>query len=219
MKTFHLKIREHLEFGGLGIAFNSGRDYFQPAVNGLQLAHDILEHTAEPHPNGYIDELMALGGIIAGRMSNGWTTDFGRRITYGDLSSDIFSITYSALSMGDEICPKVCKSYIQDRETMEEIRRNVKRGLVDAINENRETNYETLPSDHGFDVDSIIGWICKGHQLYRKRFNNVYDVSTYLFDRIAILCDNWLKRGLEGETAKLMVDFASLNAQLITEEW
>ncbi len=218
MPTFNLTIREHEEFGGNGIYFPSGRDYFQP-TNGLGLAHDILEHPVTPHVNGYIDELMAEGAFLAGRVASGWFSKFGRRVVSEDIRQSIESLTANALMYDEELCPELCTSYIQDAELMAEIRSCVYTGLLQGVNEYEDAAHSIIPSHYKFDINSIVGWICKGHQLYRKRFgNNIYETSTYLFDKIASVSGRWLDQSEEGDKARLIVDFASFNVVLIPEE-
>jgi hypothetical protein len=218
MKTFKLTAREHEEYGGLGIHLKNGRDYFQPATGGLQLAHDILEHPTTPHPNGYIDELMAMGGVVAGRITNEWTNDIGRVISSKDISSDIAFLFQGSLSEGVNLCPKKCSARLRTPEDLHLIRKAVTDGLKEGIEEYEDQSYDKLPNHHNLDVESIVGWICKGHQLFRRRFaGNTFDVSTYLFDRIASIGDEWIKLAEEGETATLRVDFSGVSANLETE--
>jgi hypothetical protein len=218
MKTFKLTAREHEEYGGLGIYIKTGRDYFQPALGGLQLAHDILEHPTTPHPNGYIDELMAIGGLLAGRITHRWTTNQGRTIDVKDIISDISSLTTSSLHGDEPFCPKKCSARLRTPEDLHFIRKAVTDGLKEGIEEYEQQSYDKLPDHHNFNVESIVGWICKGHQLFRRRFaGNTFDVSTYLFDRIASISDEWIKLAKEGETATLRVDFSGVSANLETE--
>jgi hypothetical protein len=219
MVKFNLRIEKNEEYGGFGIVFNTSRDYFEPALDGDVLAHDILEHPVTPHSNGYIDELMAIGGYLAGRVESGWMSKYGRRSNLDDLHSDIVSLATAALHADDDICPEVCNSYLQDGELMESIRSNIYKGLLEAVNDFEDGEHTYLPAKYNYDLESIEGWICKGYQLYKKRFSsNLYDTSTYLFDKIAEVCDKFLKQGEEGQTAELIINFSSLNAELIREE-
>ena len=213
MKKFHLQIREHQETGEPGIfIIRGGRDYFDPAFGGLQLAHDILEHPDTPHVNGYIDEFMALGGVIAGRIENGWTGDRGRRGSIdGDIRSDIYSLATAAYHAGDDLCPQTSTRTVQDSELLAEIRQAVVGGLRDAGDEFAQWE-DFIPN---IDTESIVGWICEGYRRYKKRFgNNTYDVSTYLFDKIASECDEWFKGAELGYTATLRVDLTRLGVWL-----
>jgi hypothetical protein len=218
MKTFLLTARNHEEFGDIGIYMKTGRDYFQPAMGGMQLAHDILEHPATPHPNGYTDELMAIGGLLAGRIRHRWTTKHGRTVDVGDIASDISNLTTSSLYEDEPLCPKKCSARLRNPEDLHFIRKAVTDGLIEGIEEYEDHSYGKIPDHHNFDVDSIVGWICKGHQLFRRRFaGNTFDVSTYFFDRISHLGDEWLKSAEEGDTATLRVDFSGVSANLETE--
>lgn len=215
MKKFHLQIQEHQETGDHGISIlRSGRDYFDPAFGGFQLAHDILEHPATPHPNGYIDELMALGGVIAGRIENGWMGDRGQTPTIrGDIHADIYSLAMAAYSANDDLCPKTSTRTVRDGELLAKIRQAVEEGLEDA---REELEPGELSPDA--DTDSIVGWICEGYHRYKKRFgSNTYDISTFLFDRIARVCGDWEKGAELGYTATLRVDFTRLDVRLEPE--
>jgi hypothetical protein len=220
MKKFSLTIMEHEEHGELGITINNGRDYFEPALNGLVVAHDILEHPVTPHVNGYIDELMALGGTLAGRVYSGWSSKSGRRIDYDDIKSDTESLVENALMMDEKLCPKVSTNYLQSSKMMNEIRSFVKEGILNAINESGDMVYQDLPKRHNFDIDSICGWICKGYQLFNKRFYRLdkHTLSTYFFDKISLTCENWRRRASEYETATLSLDFSSYDVKLVVDE-
>jgi hypothetical protein len=220
MKKYFLTIMEHEEHGELGITINNGRDYFEPALNGLVVAHDILEHPVNPHVNGYIDELMALGGILAGRVDSGWCSEYGRRIDYNDLKSDTESLAKSALMADEKLCPEVSTNYLQSSEMMNEIRSFVRKGVINAINEYEDEEYKYIPLKHDFDIDSICGWICKGYQLFNKRFYRLdkHTLSTYFFNKIALTCENWRRRASEYETATLSLDFSSYDVKLVVDE-
>jgi hypothetical protein len=226
MPCYHLEIRENEEYGGNGIWFNSGRDYFQPATTGIQLAHDILEHPTTPDANGYMDELMALGAILAGRVDSGWRNKY-RQLNVEDLRSDICSLAISSLQCDEPLTIESCKSYLQDSSTMQEIRSFVVKGLEEAIDEEPDNSYNSrvkiaypdIYIDLLFDVNSIVGWICKGYQLFRERFYNhdIYNISTYLFNKITAASDNFLKHAELGETAKLYVNFTTMEVRLEEE--
>lgn len=216
MKKFHLQIREHQKTGDRGISIvRGGRDYFDPAYGGIQLAHDILEHPATPHANGYIDEFMALGGVIAGRIESGWISERGRRASIdGDIRSDICSLATAAYHANEDLCPKTSTRTVRDSELLDEIRQAVVRGLEDA----REEFAQGEDFNPDTDADSIVGWICEGYSRYKKRFgSNIYDVSNYLFDKITVVCHNWANGAELGYTATLRVDFNRLDVRLEPE--
>jgi hypothetical protein len=215
MKKFLLQIREHDETGDPGISIlRGGRDYFDPAYTGLVIAHDILEHPATPHVNGYIDELMALGGMIAGRVETGWCGQRGRMVSVGDdIRSDICSLATAAFHSCEDMCPKTNTRTVRDSDLIEDIRHAVAGGLKDA-------GYETETGDLSTDVDieSVVGWICEGYTRYKIRFSkNIFDVSNYLFDKITRVCDNWAKGAEMGDNATLRVDFTRLDVRLEPE--
>ena len=218
MKKFHLQIREHQETGDPGISIvRGGRDYFDPAYGGLQLAHDILEHPATPHANGYIDEFMALGGVIAGRIGSGWISEMGRKASIdGDIRSDICSLATAAYHANEDLCPKTNTRTVRDGDLLDEIRQAVVGGLKDAGDE--VDDIEPHDVFGGVSTESIVGWICEGYSRYKKRFgSNIYDVSNYLFDRITRVCDDWAKGAELGDNATLRVDFNRLDVRLETE--
>jgi len=222
MKKYSLTIKEHEEYGGLGIVVDTGRDYFEPALDGLVVAHDILEHTVTPHQCGYIDELMALGGYIAGRVACAYNSRGYRAASIDDVSSDIQSLLTAALNeAGDnnffsEI--EKCNSYLQDQWIMDQLRKEVKEGIIEAIDEWTDGEYEAWHIDQ-YDVDSIVGWICKGHQSFNKRFS--WSLRNYgykhLFDSIREASDSFLSNGVEGQTATLHVDFSSNNVFIVED--
>jgi hypothetical protein len=228
MKTYKLQIREHQEFGTNGIVFVGGlgkRDYFEPGLSGEQVAHDILEHPATAHPNGIVDELLALGGVFAGRVQHGYFNGGGRRLSMDDLQADVSSLARNCLESSEPFCAKSCRSFLRDSEAMEGIRSAVTNGLIEAWDEYSHERNVVIRGEKRiedlFDVDSTVGWICRGVQLFRKRFSSVsvFDVSDHLFPTIAKECDKWLKGGVEvGDEAKLIVDISEMRAELI-DDW
>jgi hypothetical protein len=214
MKTYHLTIKEHEEYGGLGIVVDTGRNYFEPGLEGLVVAHDILEHTVTPHQCGYTDELMAIGGYIAGRVECAYNSRGYRSASIDDVSTDIQSLLSAALNEGgdnnDFTKIDKCNSYLQDQWIMDKLRGNVKEGIIEALDEWSDGEYgeEELVD---YDIDSIVGWICKGYQAFNRRFS--YTLRTYgywsLFDSIRKESDQFLDNAFEGQTAVLHVDFSS----------
>jgi hypothetical protein len=228
MKTYKLQIREHFETGDPGIVFVgglNGRDYFEPGLSGEQIAHDILEHPASPHPNGIIDELLALGGFLAGRIQHGYMNRGRRELSMDDLWSDLAYMARTCLTNSEPFCAKPCNSFLRDSAMMAEIKVAVMGGLKEAWEEyfdqsrSYADNYKKEIEDL-FDVQSTVSWICKGVQLFRKRFARVsiFDVSDHLFPVIAKECDRWLMDDVEiGDEAKLIVDISGLRAELIVD--
>ena len=134
MPKFSLQIQEHEDFGYNGIIIKTDRNYFQPTT-GIGVAHDILEHPTSPHENGYIDEFLAIGSFLAGRIKYGWISEFGRQVNEKDIIADVESLALNSLHLGDDLCPEVCTNYLQDDELMEQIKDYVVSGLLNAIND------------------------------------------------------------------------------------
>jgi hypothetical protein len=214
MKKYSLTIKEHQEYGGLGIVVDTGRNYFEPGMDGLVVAHDVLEHTVKPHHCGYTDELMAVGGYIAGRVACDYSARGYHFASIDHVSDNIFSLLIAALNEDgdDNVFTKIdkCNSYLQDQWIMDKLRKNVKAGIIQALDEWSDGEYgEERLAD--YDIDSIVGWICKGYQAFNKRFS--YTLRTYgyrsLFDSIRKESDQFLSNAFEGQTATLHVDFSS----------
>jgi hypothetical protein len=214
VKKYSLTIKEHEEYGGLGIVVDTGRNYFEPGMDGLVVAHDILEHTVTPHSCGYTDELMAVGGYIAGRVACAYSSLGYRPASIDNVSGDISSLLLAALNEDgdDNALARIdkCNSFLQDEFIMKDLKKEVKKGIIEALDEWSDGEYgEERLAD--YDINSIIGWICKGYQLFNKRFS--YGLRTYvyriLFDSIKMKSDRFLRDGYEGQTATLFVNFSS----------
>jgi hypothetical protein len=106
---------------------------------------------------------------------------------------------------------------------MNKLRELVKKGILDAINEWMDgydidaMNEENDSRIGDYDIDSIVGWICKGHNLFNKRFNNIniYD----LFDNIRKVSNNFLSNQIEGMTGTLFVEFSTGNVYIEEDYW
>lgn len=220
MKKYFITIQEHREFGELGLVVDTGRSYFEPGIDGLVVAHDILEHTVVPHSCGYTDELMAIGGYIAGRVENCYNSSGYREARLDDVSGDIRSLFMAALNQDGEDNAfnniEKCNSYLQDEYIMNELKKEVKEGIMEAYDEWTDGEFEGQQIDQ-YDIDSIVGWICKGCQLFKKRFVNVGNYS-HLFDSIKKECDAFLSNGFEGQSATLYVDFTYGDAYIKEEQ-
>lgn len=220
MKKYSITIQEHQEFGVLGLVVDTGRGYFEPGIDGLVVAHDILEHTTKPHSCGYTDELMAIGGYIAGRVENCYNSSGYRVARLDDVSGDIQSLLSATLSENGEDNAfseiEKCNSYLQDEYIMNELKKEVKEGIIKALDDWSDGEYGEEDAEK-YDIDSIVGWICVGYQQFKKRFVNVGNYN-YLFDSIKKESDAFLSNGFEGQSATLYVDFTSCNVY-IKEEW
>jgi hypothetical protein len=211
-------IRENEEYGGYGIVVKEkNADYFEPALSGALIAHDLLEHPVHSHHNGYIDEFMALGGVLAGRYSEEWTTRYGGIIKMEDLHSDIHALAFDAYCVGANLCSEECKSYLNDSDLMNQIREVVKDAIKDAYYVAIDSDGEDYVENQN-QIDWIVSWICKGYQLHRQRFSKYsFGLCSNLFNQISDVCEKWLKESTEYESAKLYVNFAKGEVKLISE--
>lgn len=224
MKTYNLVIAEHEEYGALGVAIQgglNGRDYFEPATSGLQFAHDLIEHAVNPHNCGYVDELMAFGGIIAGRVENGWLDSRNQYIRVQDIEHDMYGLVSYDPDRNLQNVPQ-CKHKLQNESLMREIESFIRKGILSALKDDGDfdDNSPELASEFAnYDIESLVGWVVKGYQLWNKRFINVcnYEVSVTMFDEISELVNGFMSEGLEGQTAKLCVEFTTGKVYLESE--
>lgn len=216
MKKYSIKLREHEEYGEIGLVIDNNRDYFEPAISGLQCAHDILEHTIEPHYDAFTDELMALGGIIAGRIAYGWSSKY-HQTTLDDIKSDINSLATSAYHEQCTFVNDECNNTLKDKDLVQSIRNTVRDGLVEAMEE-YDNDYDDELDEYDFrrmveaeyNVDRIVAWICKGYQAYKKRFANIQEYTIqHLFSEIGRVCDDYIKQGEQYVPTFLCVDFTN----------
>jgi hypothetical protein len=199
MPKLKIVASENYEQAFLGAKIkNNGRDYFEPAM-GITFAHDLIEHPTKPHPNGFADEFMALGAIVAGRIETGWSNAYGRRLTTGDLSRDVFNLISTC-----DYLPS-CRSTIRGND-LDEMRAAIREGIEEAKSECYDAP----------NLDDILGWMCKGHQAFRRRFYHLdlYNVTNFLFDSIATKVDNWLSNAIEGNEAFMYLDFTNYRVEI-----
>jgi hypothetical protein len=204
-----LEVREHPEYGGNGLIIkNIGRDHFEP-LNGLVIAHDIIEHPVKEHSNCYVDEFMALGAIVGGRIENGYLQGT-RYLSFYDITADITQLAVSSFYSGYNLVLP-CNFRLRDIEITDQIRSAVRKGLSSVSDEIGEQYNFT---DH--TVDYITGWICKGYSLFKKRFQGlqIYDICNHLFDTIKEECDLFLKSAEIGDQAILNVTFSRYHCEL-----
>lgn len=177
------------EFSGYtGLQFKDARTYFRPAVNGQICAHDLLEHPLTPHPDPFIDELMAVGSYLAGRANN---------------SSNPFYLVSSELV-------RILESYEPENDLFFCLSDEV---LMEQIKACVDKAYWFIKRP-GENSSSVVSWICKGHQRFVERFSHldVRRVATELFDSIDKACTQALEEKIpKGE---LLVDFSQYRATL-----
>ena len=220
MKKYSVTLREHEEYGEIGIVVDTNRDYFEPSISGLLAAHDILEHTVQPHVDGIIDELMALGSVIAGRIEYGYNTKH-QTLSLVDIESEVQLLATSCMYVGDNFCVKECNNKLKDKVLMNNLKKCVRNGLIETISEYNKYNDVEIQEylNENYNLDHIVGWICKGYQIFKKRFNNIPDYNyIHIFDRIAEVCDNFIQNGFEGQNATLFVNYKEARVWLEVED-
>jgi hypothetical protein len=209
---YHLSIAEHPEFGGYGIVVKGQRSYFEPAMEGLQLAHDLLEHTVTPHTCGFTDELMALGAIMAGRVDRHRNSS-GRGVNHEDIQSDVMSLARSSLWTEGGFDVGLCHSRLTDRALMASLTEIVRQGLLEAVNEYEGAAHSHLPGKYDFDIGSIVGHMVRGYQQFRKRFPDLCLFDS-LFHDITREANAWLATADPDETATLTVVLSTRQVDL-----
>lgn len=211
MRVYRLSTKRNPKTGEIGAIVDTGRGYHEP-LGAEQVAHDILEHPAKPHPDGVLDEYMALGGIIAGRVAVGHQSR-GRIRPAGinDIVYDLSRLFEHRLRESRAVAPP-CRSRLDDRFLMEDIEEAVERGADMALSEvDFFTEDPNSLSISGREQRAVVGWICRGYRLYVNRFNWPDQVAAVLFDEIVETVATWLKKygDLEGVETTLHVDFTS----------
>jgi hypothetical protein len=205
-----LEVRENPEYGKNGLIIkNIGRDHFDP-LNGQVIAHDVIEHPVKEHSNCYVDEFMALGAIVGGRIENGYLTAGHRYLSFYDITSDVTQLAVSSFYSGYNLVLP-CNSRLRDIEITADIRSAVRKGLA-SVSDEIEESYNFTDNT----VDYITGWICKGYSLFKKRFQGlqIYDICNHLFDTIKEECDLFLKSAEIGDQAILNVTFSRYHCEL-----
>lgn len=201
---YKLVVEGHLEFGTLGLTVEGFRvhddqEYFQPG-DGLVVAHDLLEHPVRRHPNPYIDELLALGGVIWVRGEHGWLNQYGRPIGSSDFGSDI-DMLVSASSWDDDWqieSPGIVRTRNDE--------------LRDIITDSLSYARELLESEYDEKIEmnerDIRAWITRGYQTTNRRYRSLglrpIQVQS-LFYQIQQECDDFLRHSEEGRRALLSI--------------
>jgi hypothetical protein len=171
-----------------------------------------LEHPLRPHVCGYTDELMALGAVVAGRFGQ-WQNQYGRTLGRQDVESDIRDLAVASLSECVGFTTSACRNHLSDKALAAEMRVMVETGLKEAL-EQCDSGWDENP----FDVDSIVGHMTRGYQIFRRRFPQPWRHFIPLFDNIVEQCDEWLKYAGPWERARLTVILSRGYALLETEE-
>jgi hypothetical protein len=210
---YRLQIKEHEEIGlPMAIILGSrSRSYHDP-VMGTGIAHDILEHPTKIHPDPFIDELLALGGIIAGRYQN----------TYNMRITGLKNVLYALMDQAPESF-MMNSSYpnnktLKNKERFEEIRTIVSEAIQE-LNENSSSDEDEFHQLYLKQINEplIVSWMCEGYSRFKKRFRcyDLYDISNYMFDSIEHKLDQWIQWAELEDTADLYVNFNRYGVYLI----
>lgn len=204
---YKLSIAEHEEYGYNGVVIEGMRDYFEPAT-GLQIAHDLLEHPTKPHPCGFCDELMALGGMMFLRMQNGYSSNPYRQMGVEDILSDLHNLAqcYEGYRFVDRHSGA---THVKDEWVMETI--------DSAIAKLPDFYFNETDEKLEFNPDNVKSWMVKGYQLAAKRFKDLdsYTLAHGLFSEIKQTIDQWLKHSEQWQTADLYVNLSDYSCKLV----
>jgi hypothetical protein len=194
MTSYRFTVREHEEYGGLGLAPNwyAAGD----PLGGMAAAHDILEHF--PNDDGSTrGELLALGAAFFVRGEAGF---FGRGSSIHECWKHVAS-DFPTLRMRSEWhvphCPYRARVPAHVREwirlCVQEIRESLPvecDGLVLSVSEEQ----------------NIPLWLAKGYAMARARYANSPSVAVCLFEEIETECDRALLHAQEGDEVTVSVN-------------
>jgi hypothetical protein len=209
---YRLQVQHNEEFGYDGAIIISPktkvRNYHDP-VMGLGIAHDIIEHPALIHEDPYIDELMALGAMLAGRGENSLYEEYA--LLRDEVENLLRSYPYSLIAGSAYQKNK----RIQDHDL---VNNRITQSVKDAI-----YNAELDEDDSPLEVDEnlIISWIGEGYTRYKKRFGHLdlYNISNHVFDSIKEKVDGWVKNSDIGYEAVLIVEFNKYHVDLLPMDY
>lgn len=207
MKLYKLRTARNSWTDEIGVSVDTGRDYHEP-FGSFVVAHDILEHTVKPHFDPFIDEFMALGAIVAGRLRVGCiSSGRDRPVQLHDIASEIFNMAVECYNSDRPLCVAASVSYVSDADIMRDFEQCVVDGLKKACSELKLKSYPAKPAN----IRSIVGWMSKGYNLFNKRFKDPGTVADFLFDEIERTVNSWFEYlECEGREATLHVDFTGM---------
>jgi hypothetical protein len=216
---YELEIQGHDEFGMPGIVvLNSDRPYFQPATSALQLAHDLIEHTFTPDPNGIADELQALGGVYWVRYLTGYRSPFAtysRPIEYRDLESDVLSLI-GPLLWGEFDFPRCQPRTSHDSEFLHMVEESINGGVKSCRTEWPDERKKLRELEQDIRTH-FKRWMCLGYQKVKERFPS-NNQAVDLFQQIEKQSHQWLENSELGYRAKLTI-IASKGVVELEEDW
>jgi hypothetical protein len=207
---------------------DTGRDYFEPIARGeyFLVSHDIIEHTEVPHPDNAIDELMAIGAMLAGRLSfcmpyKKWVKDrsYLSIEKYPDFlrSNSIRKIgRYLTAVLGERLdlnlLSEVCDQNYTREASFGEVYSSIESGLAKYLESHQVTKDSVVPESYFHNIKNITNWIHHGGNLFHKRFSKPAEVSNIVFDKIQKRVEYWHCN--YGGDGLLCVDFDTLRVNL-----
>ncbi len=214
MKTYRFTVKEHDDFGTMGLApawYPNG-----DPLEGMGAAHDILEHF--PNDSGDTEgELMALGASIwiraDGNFWNGHRHYDELRDPQGDFPQIIGFNVDRENGRALRPAPRCNDSELRARAF------RVTRAAMRLVwSENRDS--ENRLGFSRADWRNVAGWIAQGFRRAERRYrgHSAYDVAA-LFGEIEKRLNEALKyhEGNEGAEIKVQVNFKNLTAKIISE--
>ncbi|MFN5920173.1 MAG: hypothetical protein ACK45I_02615 [Bacteroidota bacterium] len=221
---YQLEIQEHEDSGDFGIVITNVRHpYFEPAVSGLTLAHDIVEHPFTPHQDGIADELQALAGLYWVRYLTRWQND---RLHFEPLGKESFvfeipRLIEPFLYHSAPAIPECELRYVRDSDFSRFMDNVIAEGI--ELTKREHDDAEEMIDNMSDDIKiHFKRWMCAGYQKIRSRFPNRY-FALEVFDQIRQVSDTWLNNcEVAGQRAELEViisrEFVRLEEERL-EEW
>ena len=211
MTKYMLEIECNDEYGydGAIIKYPNPRPYHFPLVTGNGIAHDILQHPFTPHPDPFIDELMALGALA---IHLPHVNLKAHQAIPHELTRLFEENPSSLLPTSNYSIPPV-RGAAKETELFGSIRDSVDPALrLYEEDSDREFDEEPFVPDR----ELILAWMHKGSQLFKRRFYpNIYDTCSYLHDKITREVDGWLRHEPPvGSTADLFITFRRFDVRL-----
>lgn len=211
MKIYRFTIKEHEEYGTIGLApawYPNG-----DPLDGMGAAHDILEHF--PNDDGSTEgELQALGASIFIRGDGNWFNGYRHYDELRDPAGDfpqIIRLHFDRNASAIKTAPHCNDKDLSAR--MFAVMMSARKLVRD---ENRDGGDDFTKQEWR----NVAGWMTQGYRRAERRYreHSAYDVAA-LFDTIATRLNDALKENehFEGAEIKVRVNFKTLTAQVITE--
>jgi hypothetical protein len=218
---YQLEIQYHDDSGDLGIVItNVRRPYFEPALNGITLAHDIIEHPFTPHQDGIADELQALAGLYWVRYLTRWRNDrlYSEPLDRVSFVFEIPRLIEPFLYHSAPAIPECELRYVRDSDFSRFMDNVIAEGIELAKREYDDAKEMIDNMSNDIEIH-FKRWMCVGYQKIRSRFSNNY-FALEVFDQIRQVSDAWLNNcEFAGQRAELQVIIGREFVQLTEQEF